>query len=504
MPKRVIACLAVLLSATLAPAQALVLKKGDHISIVGNTLAERMQHHGWLETYIYTRFPEHDLSFRNLGFSGDEVTMRLRSQSFGSPDEWLTKTKTDVVFAFFGYNESFQGKDGLPKFKNDFDAYVKNLKSKKYNGVTPPRVVLFSPIAHEDLHDKNLPDGKENNIRLKLYTAAMAEVAKANDVLFVDLFEQTVDVYRQSEKPWTINGIHLNAHGDRMLAISIDALLFGLNRDLIKMAPSETVRAAVLERNHIWFNRYRTVDGYSIFGGRADLRFEEYDPATGKKTGKINTNREVAQREMEILDVMTANRDKACWAAAQGKVYKVDDSNTPPFIEIFTNKPGMRPVKDKDGKVIGSEPNTPTLKHLFLSGEDAIAKMKLGKNLKVNLFASEEKFPDLANPVQMAWDNKGRLWVACMPSYPHWKPKEEMNDKIIILEDTKGTGVADKCTVWADHLHVPTGLEFWNGGLLVGPDGPDVPQGHRRQGQGELPRAHPARRRFGRHAPRSQ
>src|SRR5271170_8120688 len=106
MTKHLVAILAVLLSATIAHAQAkLELKKGDHISIVGNTLAERMQHHGWLETYIHTRFPQHDLVFRNLGFSGDEVTTRLRSQGFGSPDEWLTKTKTDVVFAFFGYNE---------------------------------------------------------------------------------------------------------------------------------------------------------------------------------------------------------------------------------------------------------------------------------------------------------------------------------------------------------------------------------------------------------------
>jgi putative heme-binding domain-containing protein len=156
---------------------------------------------------------------------------------------------------------------------------------------------------------------------------------------------------------------------------------------------------------------------------------------------------------MEILDEMTANRDKLVWATAQGKPYKVDDTNTKPFIEIGTNKPG--PLAD--------------LKHKFLgAGDEAISKMKLGKNLKINLFASEEMFPDLANPVQMAWDNKGRLWVAVMPSYPHWKPKEEMNDKIIILEDTKGTGVADKCTVFADKLHVPTGLEFWNGGLFVG------------------------------------
>src|SRR6516165_4966182 len=181
MKKQFLASLAVLITTALAHAGPLVLKKGDHISIVGNTLAERMQHDGWLETYIHMHFPEHDLVFRNLGYSGDEVTTRLRSANFGSPDSWLTKTKTDVVFAFFGYNESFKGKEGLPKFKADLDDYVKGLLKQKYNGTSAPRVVLFSPIAHEDLKDKNLPDGKENNERLSLYTAAIEEVAKAND-----------------------------------------------------------------------------------------------------------------------------------------------------------------------------------------------------------------------------------------------------------------------------------------------------------------------------------
>ncbi len=468
MTKHLLASLALLLTASLAHAQArLELKKGDRISIVGNTLAERMQHHGWLETYIHTRFPQHDLVFRNLGFSGDEITTRLRSANFGSPDSWLTKTKTDVVFAFFGYNESFKGAVGLPKFKSDLDDYVKHLRKTSFNGVSPPRVVLFSPIAHEDLHDKNLPDGKENNARLKLYTVAIEEVTKANDVTFVDLFTPTLARYPTAKQPWTINGIHLNNFGDSSVGNIIVTSLFGETRAPAFGPRVAKVHEAVLERNFIWFNRYRTVDGYSVYGGRSSLKFEEYDPLTGLKTGKINTNFEVAQREMLILDEMTANRDKACWAAAQGKEYKVDDSNTSPFIDINTNKPGLHDVKDKNGKIVKA-PNVPGLKHLFLDGKEAIKKMTPGKNLKINLFASEEMFPDLANPVQMAWDNKGRLWVAVMPSYPHWKPKEEMNDKIIILEDTKGTGVADKCTVWADHLHVPTGLEFWNGGLLVG------------------------------------
>src|SRR5262245_7193517 len=80
-----------------APAR-LELKPGDHVCIIGNTLADRMQHDGWLETYLYSRFPTHDLTIRNLGFSGDEVSgftekpdpnHRLRSQAFGTADQWL-------------------------------------------------------------------------------------------------------------------------------------------------------------------------------------------------------------------------------------------------------------------------------------------------------------------------------------------------------------------------------------------------------------------------------
>jgi putative heme-binding domain-containing protein len=422
------------------PALKLELRPGDHISIIGNTLADRMQHHGWLETYVHSRFPRHDLVFRNLGFSGDELTLRLRSAGFGSPDQWLTAAKTGVIFAFFGYNESFAGDKGLAKFKADLDDFVKRTLSRKYNGKGAPRLVLFSPIAHENFHDRNLPDGADNNKRLERYTDGMAEVARANHVLFVDLFRPTLRLYPKMPRLLTINGIHLTEEGDRELAKIIDNALFG---DWPARNPTTLVklRKAILDRNFYWFNRYRTVDGYSIYGGRADLRF------VGGQT-----NRDVMRREMEVLDVMTANRDKRIWSVAEGGDLKdVDDSNTPPFIPVVTNKPGPLPGG----------------KHLFLDPEEEIKHLTVGKGLKVNLFASEKQFPELTNAVQMSFDPRGRLWVAVWPSYPHWKPKEAMNDKILILEDTKGTGRADKCTVFADKLHCPTGFEFWNGGVLV-------------------------------------
>ena len=104
-----------------SPDAKLEIRHGDHIAIIGNTLADRMQHDGWLEAYVVSRFPKHDLVLRNLGFSADELTIRLRSAGFGTPDQWLTATETDVILAFFGYNESFQGQEGLATFKKDLD-----------------------------------------------------------------------------------------------------------------------------------------------------------------------------------------------------------------------------------------------------------------------------------------------------------------------------------------------------------------------------------------------
>ena len=170
-----------------AGAETLMLNQGDHICLIGNALADRMQHDGWLETLICARFPKHDLVFRNLAFPGDEVALRHRSENFGSPDDWLAKTRADVIFAFFGFNESFKGQAGLEKFKQNLDKFLKETKARNYSGKGPPRLVLFSPIANEKLNDPNYPDPKHNNENLEKYTTVMAEEALANKVPFVNL-----------------------------------------------------------------------------------------------------------------------------------------------------------------------------------------------------------------------------------------------------------------------------------------------------------------------------
>jgi putative heme-binding domain-containing protein len=88
----------------------------------------------------------------------------------------------------------------------------------------------------------------------------------------------------------------------------------------------------------------------------------------------------------------------------------------------------------------------------------------LPEGFEVNLFAAD---PLLAKPIQMNFDPQGRLWVASSEVYPQIAPGQKANDKIIILEDTKGVGVADKTTVFADGLLIPTGVEPGDGGAYV-------------------------------------
>jgi putative heme-binding domain-containing protein len=86
------------------------------------------------------------------------------------------------------------------------------------------------------------------------------------------------------------------------------------------------------------------------------------------------------------------------------------------------------------------------------------------EGFEVNLFAAD---PLLAKPISMNFDARGRLWVASSETYPQIAPGAKADDKIIILEDTKGVGRADKTSIFARGLLIPTGIEPGDGGVYV-------------------------------------
>jgi len=444
-------------------AAAVELKPGENVALIGNGLADRMQHHGWLETLVHAKFPKHNLVFRNLAAAGDEVAgftekpdakFRMRSENFGSSNDWLKRVQADVVWAFFGYNESFAGDAGLAQFKTDLERVIKHTTSQNYSGKGNARLVLFSPIAAEPSNDPNRPVAAPLNANLKKYSAAMAEVAKANNVPFIDLHtpsEQLFAAAAKARQTLTFNSVHLSEAGDKALAPEAFRALFGETApDAAKL---DKLRSAVLEKNYDWHQRYRTVDGYNVYGGRSKLSFPvEGAMAKGKDAPKI-TNYDVMQDEMAQRDVKTANRDQAVWAVAKGGTAKVDDKNLPPVRTLKSNRP------DEFYKP-------------FPTGEEAIKHITVAKGAKVTLVAEEKQFPELASPVQMGFDTKGRLWVAAWPSYPELRPTDKVFDKLLVF-DLGADGKAQKCTTFLDGLNCPTGFQFHKDGVLV-VQSPDV------------------------------
>ena len=308
------AVLAFAMAAQCAAAQTVgfELRQGDTIVLLGNTLAERMQHFNHFETLLMTRFPELQLRVRNLGWSGDTITLQPRPLNFGDTARHLHEQKADVIIAFFGLNESFDGETGVAAFERDLDQYLKTQTTARYNGRTAPRFVLVSPIAHERLDRLAHVDVDARNRELERYTAAMARVAALHPVTFVDLFTPTRQLMARAISPLTINGIHLNETGDALVGRLLMQALGFEPRTLREASGAtlkqlEALRDDIREKNQQFFFRWRPVNAEYVVGRRVD------------PFGSISF-----PPEMQQLDKMVGDLDKRIWkraAALKGLSY---------------------------------------------------------------------------------------------------------------------------------------------------------------------------------------
>ncbi|TCK82632.1 PVC-type heme-binding CxxCH protein [Albibacterium bauzanense] len=101
-----------------------------------------------------------------------------------------------------------------------------------------------------------------------------------------------------------------------------------------------------------------------------------------------------------------------------------------------------------------------------LTPEESMDLMQVPVDFEVKLFAAE---PDITNPIAMSWDERGRLWIVESVDYPNTFVETDgaANDRIKILEDTDGDGRADKFTIFADSLNIPSSIVFANGGVII-------------------------------------
>ena len=191
-----------------------IFEKGDVVAVIGNTFAVRMQRFPYFETLVSTQLPRHNLRFRYLGRSGDEVAFRPRPLNFGDLHTHLRDVEADVILACFGMNEAFEGLDHLDTFRSNLAGFVDSLRTTAYNGEHAPSVVLVSPIAHED-HARIPADAETHNRSLDAYSEALSDYARQHDrVQYVDLYHPTKEMMASSpDEQLTINEIHLSDYG---------------------------------------------------------------------------------------------------------------------------------------------------------------------------------------------------------------------------------------------------------------------------------------------------
>lgn len=446
----------------------LAVRKGDTIAFLGSGMASRMNHFGYFETEIQLRFPTSELTIRNMGDEGDTPGFRphpgrnqegqyafpgakellpkvLQAGSgpeghFETPDQWLTRLGADTIVAFFGFNSSFEGPKGVDRYKAELTAFVQHTLSQKYNGKHIPQLALVSPTAMQDFSGEfSVPDGKEGNQNLELYATAMKEVASANGALFVDAFTTSAQWFAASDEKLTVDGALFNDDGYRKLAPWLaDSLFTGATPN---QSIRDAVTAAVQEKNFMWLNDFKVPNGVHVYG----RRYNPYGPAN-------------YPFELKKTREFTQIRDQAIWATLKGEEFDVAgaDAKTSQLPPVESNyKPSNKNGIPK-----------------YQPGQDSQTQIEVAEGYKIDLFASEETFPDLKNPVQISFDNKGRLWVATMESYPHYRIGDARpKDKLLIFEDTDGDGVADKQTIFADDLHIPIGFEISHDGVYVSQSG---------------------------------
>ncbi|HYF35457.1 MAG TPA: PVC-type heme-binding CxxCH protein, partial [Prosthecobacter sp.] len=394
------------------------LSPGEVVVLAGQTNLVREQRSGELEAVLASCFAKEGPRFRSMAWEGDTVYEQWRDLNFGSWKAQLDTAGAGVVMAQFGQVEAFDGPERVAQFKSAYHRLI-----DQFAGRTP-RLVLISPMPFEKPVATHAPDLTLRNGDVALYAAAVKEVAKQRGAIYVDLFTPLSE--RGANQPrLTDNGLHLNQEGLKTVARLV-AMQLG-----VSMSESDdltALRAAIVEKNRLFFDCWRPANWSFVYGDRVSQMF-----------GKPGDDMPSLQESFEAHKPLIANLDERIHALARGE--KAPELRVPTVAEVVkaTNK--------------------------VLTPEEQMAGFTVAEGYEMNLFASENL--GVAKPTQFSWDERGRLYVACSPTYPHMLPGVRPSDYILVLEDTDGDGKADKSTRFADGLTMVQGVEPGVGGLYV-------------------------------------
>lgn len=379
---------------------------GERILVLGSEFVEQQIKYNFLEANLTVKYPRKNIRWRNLGWSGDTPSAIARGYFNGEKEGWkrlkdeLARIKPTMILVCYGANSQSD------LFAKDFERMFAELKNH-----SDEIVVLSHPAAEElSLHKADVASANQSREKNAATLKAFVESQKSKSIRFVDLFTKTRFVDRNETRPWTHDSIRYNKYGYERIADFVASEL-GWNPAKNPEWSKEKyarLRSLIAEKNELYFHRYRPQNETYLRG------FRKHEQGQNAK--------EIAQ-----FDALIAQAEKRIQAFANGE--------------------------DLPEPIV--EPEDIELSFTAATIEEEKESFTLADGLEINLFAAE---PMVANPIHMNFDSKGRLWVATSPIYPQIKPGAKPKDEIVVLEDTDGDGKADKRTVFANDLLIPTAV----------------------------------------------
>jgi len=307
-------CLAVVVSLTAAaprsahatdpaplPAAKFELLDGDRVVFLGNTLIEREQKYGYWELMLTMAWPDRNITFRNLGWSGDTVWgesragFGIQADGFKALVQQVNAAKPTVIFVGYGNVEAFDGEKGLPRFIDGFNKLLDVLEATK------ARIVVLSSIKQDQLITPNRDFGAYH-LEVDRYSAAMREAAERRSHRFIDLATETGELHaglvRVTTPPRTTNGMDLTEWGYQELVPVLETQLptptelrfVPLVRDDGSPHP---ILVTIRKKNELFFHRWRPQNETYLFGfrkheqGNNAKEVFEFDPLVAAEEKKI-------------------------------------------------------------------------------------------------------------------------------------------------------------------------------------------------------------------------
>ncbi len=398
------------------PAGKFQIDPNETVVLIGQENFVREQKGGELEAQLASAFAGKTPRFRSMAWEADTVYEQWRDLNFGPWAGQIESAGATMMVAQFGQMEALDGVKRLAEFTSAYHRLLDQFATRTR------RLVLVSPMPFEKPLASHAPDLTQRNGDVAAYANTVREIARQRGAVFVDL--PAALAKRTSGRRLTEDGVHLTADGLREVAAMV-ARSLGAEPNL--SATLDPLRTAIVEKNRLWFDCWRPANWSFVYGDRMEQKF-------GKAGGSEPSLREAFERQRSLVE------------AADARIHALARGNQPEALAL----PKLR-TSPEEAKA--------------LSPEDQLATFTTAEGYQINLFASE--LDGVVKPTQFSWDEKGRLYVACSPTYPQSLASEPAADYILVLEDTDGDGRADKSWKFAEGLTMVQGVEPGAGGVYV-------------------------------------